>query len=114
MNTANLQLAGVYATLAALIAVMRKKQLLGEEDVDKLLSEVEATLAADRLRPTELSSANVDAISFPTRFLRLSLQASSEGEQLSFMQLAARVGLTKPDHIRDVPPLPLGEARIHL
>ena len=114
MNTANLQLAGVYATLAALISVMRRKHLLDDEDIDKLLSEVEATLAADPLRPTELSSANVDAISFPTRFLRLALQASSEGEQLSFMQVVARVGLTKPDHIRDAPLLPSGEAPIRL
>ncbi len=100
MNTANLQLAGVYATLAALIAVMREKQLLSDDELDRLLTSVEAALADDPLRPAELRSANVDAICFPTRFLRLALQASAEGQQLSFAQLAARVGLTKPGHDR--------------
>lgn len=104
MNTANLQLAGVCATLAALIAVIRAKRLLSDEELEELLTGVEASLAADPLRPAELSSANVDAICFPTRFLRLALQASSEGQQLSFAQLAARVGLTKPDHGRAAPP----------
>lgn len=104
MNTANLQLAGVYATLAALIAVMRKKQLLSDADIDTLLTGVEGALAADPLRPTELSNSNVEAVSFPARFLRLALQASSEGEQPSFAQLAARVGLTKPGHVRPAVP----------
>ena len=105
MNTANLQLAGVYAILAAMISVMREKHLLSEPELERLLSGVEASLAADPLHRAEFSHANVDAICFPTRFLRLALQATSEGEQPSFAQLAARVGLTKPDHNQTTLPL---------
>lgn len=98
MNTANLQLEGIYAVMAALIGVMREKGLLGNEEIDQLLAGVEETLASDPDRPAELRGANVDAICFPARFLRLALQASSEGHKFSFAQLAGQVGLTKPDH----------------
>lgn len=98
MNTANLQLEGVYAVLAALLGALRDKQLLRDEEIDGLLASVEKSLATDARRPAELRGANVEAICFPARLLRLALQASSHGEQLSFSQLASRVGQTKPDH----------------
>jgi hypothetical protein len=98
MNTANLQLEGLYVVMAALIGVMREKGLLGNEEIDQLLAGVEETLASDPDRPAELRGANVDAICFPARFLRLALQASSEGHKFSFAQLTGRVGLTKSDH----------------
>lgn len=98
MNTANLQLEGIYAILAALVGVMREKGLLDNAEIDQLLTNVETALAFDSHRPAELRGANVDAICFPARFLRLALQASSDGQQLSFSQLAGQVGLTKPDH----------------
>jgi hypothetical protein len=98
MNTANLQLEGIYAIMAALIGVMREKGLLDNEEIDQLLAGVEKALASDLDRPDELRGANVDAICFPARFLRFALHASSEGHQPSFAQVARRVGLTKPDH----------------
>lgn len=98
MNTANLQLEGIYAILAALVGVMREKGLLDTAEIDQLLTNVETALAFDQHRPTELRGANVDAICFPARFLRVALQASCDGQRLSFSQLAGQVGLTKPDH----------------
>lgn len=98
MNTANLQLEGMYAILAALVGAIRDKGLLGGEEIDRLLANVEKSLATDPDRPPELRGANVDAICFPARFLRLALQASAGGDALSFAQIAGRVGLTKPDH----------------
>jgi hypothetical protein len=98
MNTANLQLEGIYAVMAALIGVMREKGLLDGEEIDQLLAGVEKTLTSDPGRPAELRRANVDAICFPARFLRLALRASSEGRQPSFAQVAGRVGLTKADN----------------
>ena len=98
MNTANLQLEGMYAVLAALVGAMREKGLLNGEEIDRLLAGVEKSLASDPHRPAEVRAANVEAICFPVRFLRLALQASSEGHQLSFAEVAGRVGLTKPDH----------------
>lgn len=67
-------------------------------EIDHVLENVEATMMADPGRPTELSAAHVDAICFPARFLKLANQASSQGEPLSFAQLAAQVGRTKPSH----------------
>jgi hypothetical protein len=98
MNTANLQLEGICAILAALVGVMREKGLLNSDEIDRLLAGIEASLVSDPHRPAELRGANVDAICFPVRFLRLALQSTSEAHQLSFAELAARVGLTKPDH----------------
>ena len=98
MNTANLQLEGVYAVIAAILSAIRDKGLLDKEEIDRVLAGVETTLAADLSRPTELRSANVDAICFPARLLRLALQASSEGRDYSFSQLVSRVGQTKSDH----------------
>jgi len=99
MNTANLQLEGIYAVMAALIGVVRDKRFLGDEEIDQLLAGVEEALASDPDRPAELRGANVDAICFPTRFLRLALHASSEGHQPSFAQVASRVhaGRSKRD-----------------
>lgn len=98
MNTANLQLEGVYAVLAALVGALRDKGLLQAGEIDSLLVDVEQSLACDPLRPNDLRGANVDAICFPARFLRLALRESSAGEQFSFAQLTGRVGQTKPDH----------------
>jgi hypothetical protein len=97
MNTANLQLEGVYAILAALLNAIREKGLLNADEIDELLAGVEQDLMSDPQRPAELRAANVEAICFPTRFLRLALQTPSEGRQLSFTQVASRVGMSKPD-----------------
>jgi hypothetical protein len=98
MNTANLQLEGVCAILAGLVGIMRDKGLANSEEIDQLLDGIEKSLASDPDRPAELRGANVDAISFPVRFLRLALKASADGHQPSFAELAGRVGLTKPNH----------------
>jgi hypothetical protein len=98
MNTANLQLEGVYVAIAALAEALRSKGLLSRDEIDRALSAAEARMAADPGRPNELSAAHVDAICFPLRFLKLANSHAAEGEQFSFMQLAAEVGRTKPDH----------------
>ncbi len=98
MNTANLQLEGVCAVLAGLLGVMRDKGLLNSEEIDQMLKSIEQSLASDSQRPAEVRGANVDAICFPVRFLRLALGASSEGRKASFAELTGQVGLTKPNH----------------
>ena len=99
MNTANLQLEGVYAVLAAFFGVVRDKGVLSGEELDRLFAAVEATLATDPSRPAELREANVEAICFPARFLRHALRASSQGRAFSFVQIASRVGQMKPDEL---------------
>jgi hypothetical protein len=97
MNTANLQLEGLYATLVALFGALRDKGLFAEGEIDALLAGVEERLASDRRRPRELRDSNIDAICFPARFLRLALGETAAGADVSFAELVARVGRTKPE-----------------
>jgi len=97
MNTANLQLEGVYAVLTALFSAIRDKGVLTEGEIDQLLAEVETSLAVDERRPVELRNANVDAICFPPRLLRLAMRTSTERRAFSFVQLASEVGQSKTD-----------------
>ena len=95
MNTANLQLEGVYAVLAALLASLRNRGLMDSVELDRLLAGVEAALADDVRRPSEVRDANVEAICFPARLLRQALKADSDGRPFSFARLAGEVGQSK-------------------
>jgi hypothetical protein len=95
MNTANLQLEGLYAVVAALLIALRDKNTFQPGELEALLLRVEKDLASDPQRPSEIRDANIDAICFPVRLLRQALQASSEGAGLSFAELAGRVGKEK-------------------
>lgn len=97
MNTANLQLEGVYATLTAILGALCEKGVLEAGELDALLAEVERSLVHDSSRPPELRGANVDAICFPARFLRLALRERAEGQEYSFGDLAGRVGRDKSE-----------------
>ena len=101
MNTANLQLEGVYAALAALMNALKAKGLLSEGEIDGALAEAEECLAKDGARPAELSAANLDAIRFPLRLLRLANARAASGGDCSFTGLAAEVGRSKPDGERN-------------
>src|SRR5690606_28772358 len=68
MNTANLQLEGVLMAMAALCQLMCEKGIAAEEDIEGSLCRAEEMLATDRLRPEQLSQANVEAMLFPIRF----------------------------------------------
>lgn len=96
MNTANLQLEGLYVAVSALMTALRQKGLLSEEEMDAALADAEQALRADPHRPTELSPAHVDAIAFPLRYLRLANKRSAAGELGSFTKIAAQVGREKP------------------
>lgn len=70
MNTANLQLEGVLMAMAAICRLLREKGLVEEEDIDDILRRAEELLAADKQRSDQISSANIEAMLFPLRFLR--------------------------------------------
>lgn len=97
MNTANLQLAGVYAALAAFMEAIRRKGILTAEEIDAALADAEQTLLTDPDRPAEVSRSNVEAMVFPLRYLRTANHAAVAGEQLGFTRLATRVGSRKSD-----------------
>ncbi len=95
MNTANLQLEGLYAALAAMMTALRQSGALTEADLDAALGDVEDTVTADRSR-AELSPAHLDAIAFPIRYLRLANKLGAEGSYPGFAELTARIGREKP------------------
>ncbi|WP_363346211.1 hypothetical protein [Methylocystis echinoides] len=95
MNTANLQLEGLYVVLSALLVSLRDKGVFESRELESILVETERRLASDPERNAQLRDANVDAICFPARYLRQALHSSEEGGGQSFVELATRVGHIK-------------------
>ena len=98
MNTANLQLEGLYAALAALMNAMRQNGVLSEGEIDSALGDAEDTVTSDRSRVDDLSPAHLDAIAFPLRYLRLANKHGAAGSYPGFAELTAQVGREKPQH----------------
>jgi hypothetical protein len=93
MNTANLQLEGLYVVLSALLISLRDKGIFENREPELLLSQAEEQLARDPVRA--LRDANMEAICFPARYLREALQTAAGGDAPSFAELATRVGQIK-------------------
>jgi hypothetical protein len=93
VNTANLQLEGVYVLLSALVATLRDKGALTQAEIADLLDGAEARINNDlqRERP-----AHADAVLFPVRYLREALDRGVGEQQPGFTAIAAAVGATKP------------------
>jgi hypothetical protein len=91
MNTANLQLEGLYMAVASLVELLKQKGILDAAEVDTALARAER--AAYDGKETDLSPANLEAIGFPIRLLRLANSASPAGHPLlPFQELTRRVG----------------------
>jgi hypothetical protein len=96
MNTANLQLEGLCMAVAALVELLKEKGVASQHDVDVALARVEQSVVEGK--QDDLSLANIGAITFPIRLLRLANSTSFEGHPLPFKQLARRVGEAKDRH----------------
>ncbi|MGF7161854.1 hypothetical protein FHS85_003495 [Rhodoligotrophos appendicifer] len=97
MNTANLQLEGLYLAIAAVNRALVEKGLLTRGEVEiALRSAEEAALGDDRTE--ELSPANRDAIVFPLRLLQLANARSGDKWLSNFSEMAKSVGETKKPH----------------
>ena len=94
MNTANLQLEGLYLVIAALNDALVTKGVVSREDIDRALKVAEQTSIGD-YNVEEMSTANRDAVSFPARLLHLANNGVSEGQIQPFSELAKLVGQTK-------------------
>lgn len=92
MNTANLQLEGLYAAVAALMNSLREKGVMSEDEIDACLKDAEALNAEAR---RSLSPSNVDAVRFPFRYLRAANRTAAQGQPKSFFDLATEIGMTK-------------------
>jgi hypothetical protein len=91
MNTANLQLEGLCMAVAALVELLKDKGLLSGAEVDGALERAEQTAVEGK----DLSAANLEAVAFPVRLLRLANSTSFAGHPLPFQELARRVGEAK-------------------
>ena len=95
MNTANLQLEGLYLVVAALNNALVKKGLLSREEIDQALRRAEETAIDDDRAIEDLSPSNRDAIAFPARLLALANRSASDNEIPGFAELAKMVATTK-------------------
>jgi hypothetical protein len=89
MNTANLQLEGLYLAIAAINGALVKRGLLTAAEIDAALNEASAVAGRDT---HDVSSANRDAVTFPIRFLQRANDAADGDTLPTFSELARRVG----------------------
>jgi hypothetical protein len=95
MNTANLQLEGLYLAVAAINNSLVERGVLTREDVDISLRRAEQVAIGDD-RSDNMSPANRDAMTFAARFLRLANNMLGDGFTQPFSDLAEMIGETKP------------------
>lgn len=96
MNTANLQLQGLYAVMAELLATLRAKGVLDQEETEAMLRRAEQTAGDDAERKVDFSLAEFEAVLFPIRLLMEANRADERDERLGFSDLARLVGQMKP------------------
>ena len=97
MNTANLQLEGLYLALAAMHETLVEKGLVTRGEVGLALRRAEQTALGD-YRTDTLSPAEQDAVAFAPRLLMLANERGADGKPASFSELARAVGLSKKPH----------------
>jgi hypothetical protein len=91
MNTANLQLEGLYMAMAGLIELLKQKGIVDTDEVDVALARAERAAHEGK----DLPPSNLEAIGFPIRLLRLANSMAFAGHPLPFQELARRVGEAK-------------------
>lgn len=94
MNTANLQLEGLYVCIASLSNALVAKGVMTRQELDAVFASAQATALAD-YRSDDLSEANRDAVAFPARVLRAMNNSASKTEIPRFSEMAKLVGQTK-------------------
>jgi hypothetical protein len=94
MNTANLQLEGLYLAIAAVNNALVEKGLLSREELHKALQRAEQIAIGD-YRLEELTPAARDAVAFGPRVLTLANNMAADGFTPPFSELAKTVGKTK-------------------
>ena len=94
MNTANLQLEGLYLCIASLSNALVAKGVMSRDEIDAALASAQQSALTD-FRADELSDSNRDAVAFPARVLRAMNDSASATEIPSFSEIAKLVGQTK-------------------
>ena len=97
MNTANLQLEGLFLAIAAVNKLLVTKGLLSVDEVHTALRIAEETAIGD-FRTEDLTPANRDAVAFPARLLQIANQDGRGQGIPPFSELAKAVGETKESY----------------
>ena len=97
MNTANLQLEGLYLAIASVNNALVEKGLLTRQEIGTALRQAEQVALGD-YRTEDLSGAERDAMAFGPRLLILANEQHASGKNPAFSELARLVGATKPPH----------------
>ncbi len=95
MNSANLQLEGLYLAIAAVNAALVRKGLLSREDIDDALARAEQSALGDPRAEENLKPPERDALAFPARLLRRANADADSGDLRDFSELAREVGRSK-------------------
>jgi hypothetical protein len=90
MNTANLQLQGLYIVVASLSSALVRKGVLSRGELDSSLRAAEESALVFRAK--ELTPSNREAVAFPARLLRMANNGEGNGELQGFSELAKMVG----------------------
>lgn len=94
MNTANLQLEGLYLVIASLNELLVAKGVVTRQELDGAFRKAEQTAVGD-YSVEDMSPANRDAVAFAARLLLLANNGPGEGQIQPFSELAKLVGKTK-------------------
>jgi hypothetical protein len=95
MNTANLQLEGLYLAIAAVNEALIARGILSRDEIGHALRAAEQSVVGDDRATEDLRPAERDAVAFPCRLLIEALATTSDGRPASFSELARRVGTGK-------------------
>ncbi len=96
VNSANLQLEGLYLAIASISETLVNKGVLSRGELDLALRKAERLALTDYRSAENLRAAERDAVAFPARLLLTASSAGASGESASFSDLARRVGTRKP------------------
>lgn len=94
MNTANLQLEGLYLAIAAINHLLVRKGIVDRDEITLALGNAEKLVLGEQ-RNQDISAANREAVAFPIRLLQLALESSDDEGTIRFSELARLVGETK-------------------
>lgn len=94
MNTANLQLEGLLVAISTVMRTAMQRGFVNAHQIASILDAAEKEVTSDEKRRDEVTPAQLEAICFPIRYLRLA--ATRPDMPLHFSDMAAEVGRSKP------------------
>jgi len=100
MNTANLQLEGLYLVIAAMHETMISKGLVSRQEVDDAMRAAEQTAINDNRSVENLRPAERDALAFPARLLRVANATVADDVACEHQVVPAALYVTRLDRLR--------------